>query len=49
MDEIDAMLADLDAMRARLVSEIRASDDATAAGRRDARRGHVPRVTQDPS
>jgi hypothetical protein len=31
MDAIDAMLADLHAMRARLVTEIRASDDATAA------------------
>jgi hypothetical protein len=31
MEEIDAMLAQLHALRARLVSEIRASDDATAA------------------
>jgi len=31
MDAIDGMLADLHAMRARLVGEIRASDDATAA------------------
>ncbi len=31
MDEIDAMLAALHALRARLVSEIRSSDDATAA------------------
>jgi hypothetical protein len=31
MDEIDFMLGELHAMRARLVSEIRASDDATAA------------------
>jgi hypothetical protein len=31
MDEIDAMLAELYAMRSRLVTEIRASDDATAA------------------
>jgi hypothetical protein len=30
MEEIDAMLAQLHALRARLVSEIRASDDATA-------------------
>ena len=32
MDEIDGMLAELYAMRSRLVTEIRASDDAT--GRR---------------
>jgi hypothetical protein len=31
MDEIDAMLAALHALRARLVSEIRDADDATAA------------------
>jgi len=31
MDAIDGMLADLHAMRARLVSEIRAADDASAA------------------
>ena len=31
MDEIDRMLRELHAMRSRLVSEIRASDDATAA------------------
>ena len=31
MDTIDAMLRDLHAMRSRLVSEIRVSDDATAA------------------
>jgi len=31
MDTIDAMLATLHQMRARLVSEIRASDDANAA------------------
>ena len=31
MEEIDAMLAELHELRARLVSEIRASDDATAA------------------
>ena len=31
MDAIDAMLAELHTLRARLVSEIRASDDATAA------------------
>jgi len=31
MDTIDAMLAALHAMRSRLVSEIRTSDDATAA------------------
>ncbi len=31
MDTIDAMLATLHAMRARLISEIRDSDDATAA------------------
>jgi hypothetical protein len=31
MDAIDGMLADLHAMRARLVSEVRAADDATAA------------------
>jgi hypothetical protein len=31
MDAIDAMLQDLHAVRARLVSEIRASDDASAA------------------
>ncbi len=31
MDTIDAMLAELHRRRARLVSEIRASDDATAA------------------
>ena len=31
MDAIDAMLRELHAMRARLVGEIRASDDATAA------------------
>ena len=31
MDAIDAMLAGLHQMRSRLVSEIRASDDATAA------------------
>ena len=31
MDEIDLMLRELHAMRARLVSEIRAADDATAA------------------
>ena len=30
MDAIDAMLADLHAMRSRLVREIRASDDANA-------------------
>ncbi len=33
MDEIDAMLREL---RARLIGEIRASDDASAAGRRAA-------------
>ena len=31
MDAIDGMLRDLYAMRSRLVTEIRASDDATAA------------------
>ena len=31
MDEIDLMLRELYAMRSRLVTEIRASDDATAA------------------
>jgi len=31
MDAIDAMLGELHALRARLMSEIRASDDATAA------------------
>jgi hypothetical protein len=31
MDTIDAMLAELHELRARLVSEIRASDDASAA------------------
>jgi hypothetical protein len=31
MDEIDRMLAELHAMRSRLVGEIRASDDATGA------------------
>ena len=31
MDAIDTMLAALHAMRSRLVSEIRASDDASAA------------------
>lgn len=31
MDAIDAMLAELHALRARLVGEIRASDDAAAA------------------
>jgi hypothetical protein len=31
MDAIDGMLRDLHAMRARLVGEIRAADDATAA------------------
>ena len=31
MDAIDAMLRELHAMRARLVSEIRAADDASAA------------------
>ena len=31
MDEIDAMLRELHALRARLISEIRASDDASAA------------------
>ena len=31
MDAIDAMLAELHALRARLVSETRASDDASAA------------------
>ena len=31
MDEIDRMLRELYAMRSRLVTEIRASDDATAA------------------
>ena len=31
MDAIDAMRADLGAMRARLLGEIRASDNATAA------------------
>lgn len=31
MDAIDAMLAELHQMRSRLVGEIRASDDATAA------------------
>ena len=31
MDAIDAMLADLHAMRRRLVTEMRASDDATGA------------------
>ena len=35
MDEIDLMLRELHAMRARLVSEIRASDD-TSASRADA-------------
>jgi hypothetical protein len=30
MDEIDAMLSELHALRSRLVSEIRTSDDATA-------------------
>lgn len=30
MDEVDRMLAELHAMRARLVGEIRASDDAAA-------------------
>jgi hypothetical protein len=30
MDAIDAMLSELHALRSRLVSEIRASDDATA-------------------
>ena len=30
MDEIDTMLSELHALRSRLVSEIRASDDATA-------------------
>ena len=36
MDEIDAMLRELHALRARLIGEIRASDDASAAGRRAA-------------
>jgi hypothetical protein len=31
MDQIDLMLRELHAMRARLVSEMRAADDATAA------------------
>ncbi|MFZ0226540.1 MAG: hypothetical protein WAL41_06285 [Mycobacterium sp.] len=31
MDEIDAMLRELHQMRSRLVGEIRAADDATAA------------------
>jgi hypothetical protein len=31
MDQIDAMLAELHRMRSRLVGEIRASDEATAA------------------
>jgi hypothetical protein len=31
MDAIDAMLAELHQLRARLISEIRASDDVTAA------------------
>ena len=31
MDAIDGMLRDLHAMRSRLVTEIRAADDATAA------------------
>ena len=31
MAEVDAMLGELHALRSRLVSEIRASDDATAA------------------
>ena len=31
MDEIDLMLRELHAMRARLIGEIRASDDASAA------------------
>ena len=31
MDAIDALLADLHRMRSRLIGEIRASDDATAA------------------
>lgn len=31
MDEIDAMLRELHELRARLVTEIRASDDAAAA------------------
>jgi hypothetical protein len=31
MDAIDAMLADLHALRSRLTGEMRASDDATAA------------------
>jgi hypothetical protein len=31
VDEIDAMLRELHALRARLISEIRASDDASAA------------------
>ena len=33
MDEIDAMLRELHALRARLISEIRASDDAAPRGR----------------
>jgi len=31
MDEIDLMLRELHAMRSRLVGEVRAADDATAA------------------
>ena len=31
MDAIDAMLAELHALRSRLTGEMRASDDATAA------------------
>ena len=40
MDMIDAMLAEIHLLRARLVTEIRASDDATAA-RVDAMLGQV--------
>jgi hypothetical protein len=43
MDEIDAMLAELHSLRARLVSEIRASDDAHAE-RLDAMLGGVHQV-----
>ena len=42
MDTIDAMMRELHAMRARLVGEIRVSDDASAA-RVDAMLAAVPR------
>ncbi|HTX28833.1 MAG TPA: hypothetical protein VME19_17655 [Streptosporangiaceae bacterium] len=42
MDAIDAMLTELHQLRARLVSEIRASDDASAVRADASLRGQVP-------